>query len=61
MRIMEAVIITDWYNERYNKVNKNYVQFLSNEIRADGLKILFIIKMFDNSLTTAQLMFKILI
>ena len=35
-----GVIITDWYNE--NSTNgsvKIMVQFLSNEIRADGLKV----------------------
>ena len=36
-----GVIITDWYNEnnKNNESIKIMVQFLSNEIRADGLKI----------------------
>ncbi len=36
-----GVIITDWYNEnnRENESIKIMVQFLSNEIRADGIKI----------------------
>ena len=36
-----GVIITDWYNEgSQNDSIKIMVQFLSNEIRADGLKII---------------------
>ena len=38
-----GVIITDWYsdnNDRKNKSIKIMVQFLSNEIRADGLKVI---------------------
>jgi hypothetical protein len=36
-----GVIITDWYNESDNNNSlKIMVQFLSNEIRADGLKII---------------------
>ena len=37
-----GVIITDWYNENSsdNESVKIMVQFLSNEIRADGLKII---------------------
>jgi len=35
-----GVIITDWYNENSTKGSvKIMVQFLSNEIRADGLKV----------------------
>jgi len=35
-----GVIITDWYNEsKDNESIKIMVQFLSNEIRADGLKV----------------------
>ena len=35
-----GVIITDWYNEgSQNESIKIMVQFLSNEIRADGLKV----------------------
>ncbi len=36
-----GVIITDWYNEgnKKNESIKIMVQFLSNEIRADGLKV----------------------
>ena len=40
-----GVIITDWYNENgSNNESMLMVQFLSNEIRADGLKLLCIIK-----------------
>ena len=37
-----GVIITDWYNDsdKENESIKIMVQFLSNEIRADGLKII---------------------
>ena len=36
-----GVIITDWYNEgNQNDSIKIMVQFLSNEIRADGLKVI---------------------
>ena len=36
-----GVIITDWYNEgSQNDSIKIMVQFLSNEIRADGLKVI---------------------
>ena len=37
-----GVIITDWYNENSpdNESIKIMVQFLSNEIRADGLKVI---------------------
>ena len=37
-----GIIITDWYNnsENNNSSIKIMVQFLSNEIRADGLKVL---------------------
>ena len=36
-----GVIITDWYNEsKDNESIKIMVQFLSNEIRADGLKVI---------------------
>ena len=36
-----GVIITDWYNENNQKDSvKIMVQFLSNEIRADGLKVI---------------------
>ena len=36
-----GVIITDWYNESDNNNSlKIMVQFLSNEIRADGLKVI---------------------
>jgi len=36
-----GVVITDWYNDGQNKKEsiKIMVQFLSNEIRADGLKV----------------------
>ena len=47
-----GVIITDWYNESgsNNESIKIMVQFLSNEIRADGLKIIvYNKKCLDNS------------
>lgn len=37
-----GLIITDWYNDSYNKDEsiKITIQFLSNEVRADSLKII---------------------
>ena len=47
-----GVIITDWYNEsNQNDSIKIMVQFLSNEIRADGLKII----VYDRTCNTANL------
>ena len=46
-----GVIITDWYNDN-NKKNESIkimVQFLSNEIRADGLKITIYNKVCDKT------------
>ena len=38
-----GVVITDWYSENGSAESiKISVRFLSNEIRADGLKILYI-------------------
>ena len=34
-----GIIITDWYSENENEAIKITVRFLSNEIRADGLKV----------------------
>ena len=59
-----GVIITDWYNDGSNENDsiKIMVQFLSNEIRADGIKIIVYNKkcLIKLTLLTAQLMFKIL-
>ena len=52
-----GVIITDWYNESgtSNESIKIMVQFLSNEIRADGLKIIvYNKKCLDNSLNNCS-------
>ena len=49
-----GVIITDWYNEN-NKKNESIkimVQFLSNEIRADGLKVTVYNKICENNSLT---------
>ena len=45
-----GVIITDWYNDesKKNESIKIMVQFLSNEIRADGLKVTVYNKICDN-------------
>ena len=45
-----GIIITDWYNENNNNESvKIMVQFLSNEIRADGLKVIVYNKTCKNS------------
>jgi hypothetical protein len=52
-----GVIITDWYNEgnKKNESIKIMVQFLSNEIRADGLKVTVYNKVCnDNDLTNCS-------
>lgn len=52
-----GVIITDWYNDggTSNESIKIMVQFLSNEIRADGLKIVVYNKTcLDNSLNNCS-------
>ena len=56
-----GVIITDWYNEgnKKNESIKIMVQFLSNEIRADGLKVTVYNKVCnDNNLTNCLLLLK---
>ena len=53
-----GVIITDWYNgdNKDNESIKIMVQFLSNEIRADGLKITIYNKVCNaNNLTNCSL------
>ena len=48
-----GVIITDWYNEDgQNDSIKIMVQFLSNEIRADGLKVI----VYDRNCSSTNLM-----
>ena len=48
-----GVIITDWYNEDGQKDSiKIMVQFLSNEIRADGLKVI----VYDRNCSSTNLM-----
>ncbi len=52
-----GVIITDWYNKdnKSNESIKIMVQFLSNEIRADGLKVTVYNKICDqNNLTNCS-------
>ena len=47
-----GIIVTDWFNEKEDQDSlKITVRFLSNEIRADGIKVIIhkrICKQFDN-------------
>ena len=45
-----GIIITDWYSDNLvTRVNKNIINFLSNEIRADGIKVNVYKKICDNN------------
>ena len=45
-----GIIITDWYSDNLNsKIIKNNDNFLSNEIRADGLKVKIYKKICNNN------------
>ena len=52
-----GVVITDWYNDTgtNNESIKIMVQFLSNEIRADGIKVIVYDRLCDsNNLNNCQ-------
>ena len=53
-----GIIITDWYSEDLNSDEsiKIMVNFLSNEIRADGLKVKIYKKICNNAKCNTQLM-----
>ena len=55
-----GVIITDWYSQKNNLESiKITIRFLSNEIRADGLKIIIHERIFSNTNATAGSITKI--